>query len=355
MLIGAMMFGYMMSTIGSMVTTMDKQASLVEDKMDAVKEWMMSRNIPRQLNVRVRKYYEHFYTKRSAFDEEDIVRGLTPALRSEVTAILLRDSLGHFPLLELLGFEFQQEVYPRLKPLSYGNLDCIYARGELSDDIYFLRKGIVDVLAGGPGSNVLYRMNQGQYFGEEAITQERRGCTVLSNGWTELWSLSRDVIDETMDRFPHLQPKLAKFLGNELARKSRLSALSFRILITMAAREPERHSALIMQKAWTKFASLKARRDSRIMSGAPQTLKRQSGSARNVNILPPAREATPQAMQAALNEIQQQLVAIKREMKDTAPRQQPSSPTPQPQQQQRGSPSGFLSGSKGKRVKQLDA
>jgi len=55
MLIGAMMFGYMMSTIGSMVTTMDRQAAAFEEKMDKVKEWMTTRNIPRKLLVRVRK------------------------------------------------------------------------------------------------------------------------------------------------------------------------------------------------------------------------------------------------------------------------------------------------------------
>ena len=49
MLIGAMMFDYMMSTIGSMVTTMDRQAAAFEEKMDKVKEWMTTRNISRKL------------------------------------------------------------------------------------------------------------------------------------------------------------------------------------------------------------------------------------------------------------------------------------------------------------------
>ena len=310
MLMGAMMFGYMMSTIGSMVTTMDKQAALIEDRIDAVKEWMMSRNIPRKLVIRVRKYYEHYYTRKSAFDEEDIVRGLTPALRSEVTSILLRDSLGHFPLLALLGLEFQQEVYPRLKPVSYANLDVIYGKGDTSEDIYFLRKGVVDVLAGGQVTNVLYRIHQGQYFGEEALTHERRGCAVVSNGWSELWSLSRDVLDEVVERFPELAPKLDEFLVSELERKSRLYALSYRILIGMASQEPERRSALILQKAWTQFAALKARRTSRYAHGPPIGRHRSHG-----DMLAPARTATPEAMQSALMDIQQQLLAMKREFR----------------------------------------
>ena len=40
MLVGAMMFGYMMSTIGSMVTTMDRQAAAFEEKMDKVRRFI---------------------------------------------------------------------------------------------------------------------------------------------------------------------------------------------------------------------------------------------------------------------------------------------------------------------------
>ena len=103
MLIATMMFGYMMSTIGSMMMQMDRESALKQDRMDAVKEWMTSRNMPRKLFVRVRTYYEYYYSKKSLFDEEQIIAGLTPALQQEVTTILLRDSLGHLPLFALLG------------------------------------------------------------------------------------------------------------------------------------------------------------------------------------------------------------------------------------------------------------
>ena len=334
MLIGAMMFGYMMSTIGSMVTTMDRQAAAFEEKMDKVKEWMTTRNIPRKLLIRVRKYYEHYYTRKSAFDEEDIVRGLTPALRAEVTSILLRDSLGHFPLLNVLGVEFQQEVYPRLKPVSYANQDVIYPKGSVSEDIFFLRKGTCDVLAGGPGTNVLYRINPGQYFGEEALTHERRGCSILANGWCELWSLSRDVLDETIEKFPELQPKLEKFLIADLERKSRLYKLSYRILIGMAQDEKQRN-ALIIQKVWTQFSTNRARAESRypkhaavVESFTPsKTRTRSRASTSNIlgGLAMPARETSNEGLAAALRQIQGQLVSMKQEMKEM--RSGPSAPS----------------------------
>jgi hypothetical protein len=168
-IIGAMMFGYMVSTIGSMVATLDKEAAIKEDRMDAVKEWMASRNIQQKLFVRVRNYYQHYYTKKSAFNEDEILASLTPSLRNECTAVLLRETLGIFPLLAVLGVDFQRAVYPHLKPVMHAHQDVIYARGEKAEDIYFLRNGTVDVLAGGFGTEVLYRINHGQHFGEEVL------------------------------------------------------------------------------------------------------------------------------------------------------------------------------------------
>ena len=63
----------MMSTIGSMVAAMDREAAIKEDRIDAVKEWMASRSMPHNLFVRVRKYYDHYYNKKSAFNEEEII------------------------------------------------------------------------------------------------------------------------------------------------------------------------------------------------------------------------------------------------------------------------------------------
>lgn len=65
---------------------------------------------------------------------------------------------------------------------------------------------------------------------------------------TELWSLSREVLDETVEKFPELVPKFNQFLLTELERKNRLATLSYRILISMCTRHDSRRAALILQK-----------------------------------------------------------------------------------------------------------
>ena len=299
---------------------------LKEERMDAVKEWMTSRGFPHKLFVRVRKYFEFYYTRKSAFDEEDIISKLTPALYAEVTRILLRESLGHFPLFAVLGLEFQQAIYPRLKPVAYANMDILYHKGEESSDMFFLRKGAVDVLAGSLGTEVLYRITQGQYFGEEVLVHQRRGSTVVSNGWTEMWSLSREVLDEVIRDHPHLLARFDEFVVSELDRKRRLHQLSYRILIGISI-DPERRAALILQKAWTKLAANHAKKTSHFAFAAehtalhPPSLTTMVGSLKSMPGAHSSRAdeavsspAASAAITSQLKDIQLQLGALRREV-----------------------------------------
>jgi len=307
MLVGAMMFGYMMSTIGSMVAAMDREAAIKEDRMDAVKEWMASRNIPQKLFQRVRKYYEHYYTKKSAFDEAEILHALTPGLRNECTAVLLRDTMGVFPLFALMGLDFQRAVYPLLKPVVYAHQDIIYGRGDNAEDTYFLRKGTVDVLSGGAGTEVLYRINQGQYFGEEVLTNQKRSSQVMSNGMSEMWTLSKEELEGVIRRFPHLRAKLQEFVHIELERKRRLNALSYRALIGVAE-SVERKAALVMQKAWVSYANKKAKETSLFADWGSRPLQGAAAAA-----VAMAGNNNP-LLNAALDEIQMQLKTMKATM-----------------------------------------
>ena len=54
--------------------------------MDGIKEYLEWRDIPRELSLRVRRYYQHYYTKRSIVDEATILGSLTPKLQSEVNS-----------------------------------------------------------------------------------------------------------------------------------------------------------------------------------------------------------------------------------------------------------------------------
>ena len=50
--------------------------------------------------MRVKRYYEFFYSRRSAMDEDDIVGQLAPTLRRDVQTHLLSRSVACIPLFQ---------------------------------------------------------------------------------------------------------------------------------------------------------------------------------------------------------------------------------------------------------------
>lgn len=113
--------------------------------MDEVKEYMRWRKLPRDLVLRLRRYYSYYYSRKTVFNEDDILRGLTPALRFEVVQHSLKETIGRIPLFaKTLDPLFQIEVFPLFKPLSAAPRELIFRKGDLSHDLYFLLKGQVN-------------------------------------------------------------------------------------------------------------------------------------------------------------------------------------------------------------------
>ena len=94
LLIGALVFGYMVSTIGALIAGMDRQASAVQDRIDSIKEYTNFRQMPRALSQRVRTFYSYHYAHVPVFDEKgQLQRSENPLAQYgiEVTQVLIGD------------------------------------------------------------------------------------------------------------------------------------------------------------------------------------------------------------------------------------------------------------------------
>ena len=147
LLLGALIFAYILGDIGSLLQTLDRQTLLVNERMDAVKEYLQWRGIPKELGVRVRRYYEHYYTQRAIFDESTIITELNPQLQTEVVQRILSRTMSRLPLFAQLDPDLRFALFPLLKPLSFQAGELILSKGQTSRELLFLLDGEVDELS----------------------------------------------------------------------------------------------------------------------------------------------------------------------------------------------------------------
>ena len=79
-----------------MCILLDRQAVESEEKLDGVKQYAMWRQLPRHLAVRLKRHYKYQYERDGVqlFNEMDLLNGCPPALRSDLIASVLAETLG---------------------------------------------------------------------------------------------------------------------------------------------------------------------------------------------------------------------------------------------------------------------
>jgi len=266
LILGSLLFAYMLGEVGSLIATMDYQASLVNEKMSSVKEYTRWRTLPRELAVRVHKYYEHYYTKQPVFDEQDILSGLSPGLHSEVVKAILEDSVGRLPLFShKVSPEFKLAIFPKLKPLSYEPGQVIFDKGAPSQDLLFVLHGEVDVLnqkdehfmkisasevamidsvSGAP----LVKLSTiaGGCFGQSVLVGKRREAKHVAFTPCEVWSIAKEDLRELFTAYPKAARLICQQVLGDYVRFDRLRLLSVKMAIAL---EPTRSKRTLLRCA----------------------------------------------------------------------------------------------------------
>ena len=126
----------------------------INEKLDEVKHYLRWHRFTPELSTRVKRYYEFYYTRQSAMDEEFIVNQLAPTLRRDVQAHLLNRSIRRLPLFasrrSYVTLDLQLLAHTMLRPLlreaKEPIVDLLEKGTEGGPSVYFVRRGTLVAL-----------------------------------------------------------------------------------------------------------------------------------------------------------------------------------------------------------------
>jgi hypothetical protein len=101
------------------------------NRIDTVSSYLDISNIPEDLGRRVRRYYRHYFSKKTALDECLVLDDLSASLRLEVSSFLVHDML----LNDVMIFKLVNPIHwagllPLLRP-------CIFNKDEVGWLFFF--------------------------------------------------------------------------------------------------------------------------------------------------------------------------------------------------------------------------
>uniref|UniRef100_A0A1I8FT36 Cyclic nucleotide-binding domain-containing protein n=1 Tax=Macrostomum lignano TaxID=282301 RepID=A0A1I8FT36_9PLAT len=222
-LVGVLIFAVVVGNVGSMITNMNAARTEFQMRMDGVKRYMEFRKVASS-NARVIRWFDYLWTNKQSLDEERILGTLPDKLKAEIAIHVHFDTLKRVAIFQDCEPGLLVELVLKLKLQVYSPGDYICRKGDIGKEMYIVKRGKLSVTAK-PFSSPWAR---GSVFGEVSIlnipgnkTGNRRTANVRSDGYSDLFCLSKNDLWEALTEYPDAKVKLLE-KGQQVLRKDNL-------------------------------------------------------------------------------------------------------------------------------------
>ena len=197
LLIGALVFGYMVSSVGSLIDNLDNRSNMVDEKLSQMQEVILHSALPADLASRIRSYTEYYYSKQSIYDPKEVLSHLTPALNREIKDVFLSQSVDLIPLMRVHAKAFKTEVLGALRPAFKEESEQIIGKGSRCEDLFFLRKGEVHGLSS--ARRLMIDLTEtGRFFDEHSFLSRSCPFTYIAFTRCEMYTMPISALLATM-------------------------------------------------------------------------------------------------------------------------------------------------------------
>lgn len=199
---GAGAYGYIIGNIANMLTNIDMAKARHHERVDRMNSFMKSKKIPQQLQEQVYEYYNYLWETRKGYNDATILAELPDSFKFEFAMLLNKGIIEKVPLFQGADPTLIREMIFRLKPCIFIPGDAICTFGEIGDKMYFINKGIVEVVSQ-DGKQVYATLKEGHFFGEIALLlKQPRNATIRAVDYCDLYSLDKESFDEVIVNYP---------------------------------------------------------------------------------------------------------------------------------------------------------
>jgi voltage-gated potassium channel len=208
MLFGVGVYSYVIGNVASLLANIDPAKTHHIENLERLTAFMSYRELPHDLQQRIRHYYNYLWEKRLGYDETAVLSTLPPGLRTEVTLYLKREFLENVPLFKGASEEFIRDIALQMRPVIFTPGDYVFRAGEPGHDMYFVSRGELEVLSE-DGRTVHTVLRDGDMVGEIALFFNKpRTASVRAITYSDLYRLDREMFERVSAHYPAIASKI---------------------------------------------------------------------------------------------------------------------------------------------------
>ncbi|NXC83892.1 CNG3 protein, partial [Cercotrichas coryphoeus] len=276
-LVGVLIFATIVGNVGSMISNMNAARAEFQARIDAIKQYMHFRNVSKDMEKRVIKWFDYLWTNKKAVDEREVLKYLPDKLRAEIAINVHLETLKKVRIFADCEAGLLVELVLKLQPQVYSPGDYICRKGDIGREMYIIKEGKLAVVAD-DGITQFVVLSDGSYFGEISILNikgskagNRRTANIKSIGYSDLFCLSKDDLMEALTEYPDAKAMLEE-KGKQILMKDGLLDIEIANLGSdpKDLEEKVAYMERAMDRLQTKFARLLAEYE-----GAQQKMKKR--------------------------------------------------------------------------------
>ena len=207
MALGAAMYGYIIGNVASLLANIDVVRARHLGRIETINNFMRDRGVPRELQARIRDYYNYQWESRTG-QQAEMLEDLQKPLRVDVAMHLNRNILRKVPLFEDASEGFVRELVLNLEPMVFVPGQALMRRGEVGRQLFFINRGSVEVL-GQDDVEVIATLTDGDFVGEMALLDSLpRANTVRAVDYCNVYALDRSGFDQALADFPEMAQQI---------------------------------------------------------------------------------------------------------------------------------------------------
>uniref|UniRef100_A0A4W4FJ96 Cyclic nucleotide-binding domain-containing protein n=1 Tax=Electrophorus electricus TaxID=8005 RepID=A0A4W4FJ96_ELEEL len=207
-LIGVLIFATIVGNVGAMISNMNASRADFQAKIDSIKQYMQFRNVTKDLEARVVKWFDYLWREQKIGDEKEVLRYLPDKLKAEIAINVHLETLKKVRIFQDCEAGLLIELVLKLQPQVFSPGDYICKKGDIGREMYIIKEGKLAVVAD-DGITQFVVLSDGAYFGEISIlgikgskAGNRRTANIRSLGYSDLFALSKDDLMEALTEYP---------------------------------------------------------------------------------------------------------------------------------------------------------
>ncbi|CAD5206447.1 unnamed protein product [Bursaphelenchus okinawaensis] len=211
-MMGVFVFALLLGQIRDIVSNANKNSEEFRNIMDKALAECKRLDLPEHLVNRVRTWFMYTWEQQKTLDEKKLVEKLPLKLQTDLALSVHYNTLSKVQLFQDADRALLRDLVLKLKPVIFLPGDMICRKGDVGKEMYIVNQGILEVV--GDANQVFATLKEGSVFGEISLLaiggNNRRTANIRSKGYSTLFVLSKEDLNDVIRDYPDAQQLLKK-------------------------------------------------------------------------------------------------------------------------------------------------